>query len=223
MGVSVWCSAPGPGTVAPAGLGLRLPPQLPPGAPRPTRLLNMAITFRKALADRRTVMPGFRPCPGPLPCPGPAPPPPSVVSAAARRQPDGNPTQGPLQLTRLKCRREGPIGRPVPCGDGALGPEVDLWLTDEALTCPLEMLVYRVHQLFMDQVYDIETMDFAIQYIALLLGVGVWVVPPGTNNMWRCEYSLCIHCVLFGLQFLPQKCWLDTGGAAQLEISASSA
>eukprot|EP00667_Euglena_gracilis_P000270 EG_transcript_270 len=109
-----------------------------------TRLLNMAITFRKALADRRTVMPGF--------------------------QPDGN-------------------------------PEVDLWLTDEALTCPLEMLVYRVHQLFMDQVYDIETMDFAIQYIALLLGMKA---QPVAARLLRCNTRLLLTNILGCKNLTPQ-------------------
>eukprot|EP00668_Euglena_longa_P023187 GGOE01028936.1.p1 GENE.GGOE01028936.1~~GGOE01028936.1.p1 ORF type:complete len:1564 (-),score=498.96 GGOE01028936.1:365-4870(-) len=109
-----------------------------------TRLLNMSLTFRKALADRRVAMPGF--------------------------QPEAN-------------------------------PEVDLWLTDDALTCPLEMLVYRVHQLFMEQVYDIETMDFAIQYIALLLGMRSQAI---STRLLRCNTRLLLTNILGFKNLTPQ-------------------
>ena len=73
-------------------------------------------------------------------------------------------------------------------------PHLETWLTDEALTCSLELLVYRVHQLFLEQVHDIETMDFMMQYIAQLLGVGLCPCHGGCHRGLNTCWSSRVRC-----------------------------
>eukprot|EP00669_Euglena_mutabilis_P002383 TRINITY_DN13007_c0_g1_i1.p1 TRINITY_DN13007_c0_g1~~TRINITY_DN13007_c0_g1_i1.p1 ORF type:complete len:269 (-),score=56.18 TRINITY_DN13007_c0_g1_i1:429-1235(-) len=106
----------------------------------------------------------------------------------------------PATASPACCLRFSPSGSPLgrqgtPGGLGWQGapPDSELWLTDEALSAPLELFLYRVHQLFLDHVQDIETMDHTVQYLLLLLGMNS---PAIATRLLRCNTRLLLSNIL---------------------------